>query len=129
MDPRSPVAIPPTVDPGGSDGLDGLDGTDGPTLSIDGLERSTLKVTVSGIEVCPPPSVGDETGRYWPYADLADIRIAEYGAIGVIRATLLRDGTDLPLLLLEPEQIAAARRTLEIVWNRLTVRSAGRTAA
>jgi hypothetical protein len=122
MDPRSPSATTaPTIDLGSPD--------DDPMLSIDGMEGSALRITMTGIHVCPPPSVGADAGRFWPYADLADVRIAEYGAIGVVRATLQRDRTELPLLLLEPEAIAAARRTLEIVWNRLTVRSAGRTAA
>jgi hypothetical protein len=121
MDPRSPSATTASTIELGS--------PDDPTLSIDGLEGSTLKITMTGIQVCPPPSASGDAGRFWAYDDLADVRIAEYGAIGVVRATLQRDRTELPLLLLEPDAVAAARRTLEIVWNRLTVRSAGRTAA
>jgi hypothetical protein len=120
MDPRSPAAASPTTD---------ADEPDGPTLSIDGLERSSLRVGMTGIEVCLPASLTPAMERFWPYAELADLRIADYGAIGVIRATLQRDRTDLPLLLLEQEQIPAASRTLEIVLNRLPVPPAGRTAA
>ena len=104
-------------------------GGDQPSLTIEGLEDSVLKLTLAGLIVCQPASVGSELDRFWAYADLRSLTVANYGPIGVIRATVRSSGTELPLLLLEPDQIVAARRTLEVVWSRFADRASGRTAA
>jgi hypothetical protein len=64
----------------------------------------------------------------WSYEAIRAVRIERYGPLGVIRATL-RVGSELPLLLLEPNQIGAARGVLEIVCNRLAAASQGVSAA
>jgi hypothetical protein len=101
---------------------------DQPMLTIDGLEDSVLKITLNGLIVCPPRSAGRDLDRFWAYEDLRDLTVSAYGSIGVIRATVRSTGTELPLLLLEPQQIVAARRTLEVVWNRIGRRTEGSAA-
>lgn len=120
MDPRPANASPP---------IGGPDGDDAPMLTIDGLERSVLKLMATGLQVCPSPAARGGIARFWAYDDLAEIRVTEYGGIGMIHATLRREQTDLPLLLVELEQITSARRTLEHVWSRVGVRTLGRPAA
>ncbi len=109
-------------------GVDPSD-TDQPSLTIDGIEDSMLRVTQQGLLVCPSGRTVDTGARFWAYGDLGNLRIASYGAIGVIRATVRTTGTELPLLLLEPDQIVAARRTLEVVWSRIAGNVEGRPAA
>ncbi|HET7029521.1 MAG TPA: hypothetical protein VFI34_03345 [Candidatus Limnocylindrales bacterium] len=104
-------------------------GGDQPSLTIEGLEDSALKLTLAGLVVCQPASVGSDVDRFWAYADLRDLTVANYGPIGVIRAIVRSSDTELPLLLLEPDQIVAARRTLEVVWSRFAERASGRSAA
>jgi hypothetical protein len=94
------------------------DDEDQPFLEVEGIEGSTLRATDEGLTVRHGgPWAAREGDRRWAYDQLAEIRIDAYGPIGVIRATVTSTGGVLPLLLLEPAQIAAARRTLEIIWN------------
>jgi hypothetical protein len=103
-----------------------------PFLEVAGFEGSILRATPSGLTVCPCNATGSQDSvahRHWGYDQLGDVRLDAYGNVGVIRATIRSSGTLLPLLLLEPDQIAAARRTLEIVWNLMgSTRTMGRTA-
>lgn len=98
-----------------------------PFLELAGVKGSSLRATRSGLTVCPcrdtsaPPDAGD---RHWGYEELTDLRLDAYGSVGVIRATIRSSGALLPLLLLEPDQIAAARRTLEIVLNLMRMKRA-----
>lgn len=103
---------------GSSAGDPGVQGEETqPFLELEGVEGSTLRATLSGIVIrsCPTGSAG--TDRRWSYDQLGPVRIDAYGPIGVIRATIRPTGSELPLLLLEPNQIAAARRGLEMIWN------------
>ena len=94
------------------------DDGDQPFLEVEGIEGSMLRATDEGLTVRHGgPWAAREGDRCWSYDQLAEIRIDAYGPIGVIRATVSSTGGVLPLLLLEPAQIAAARRTLEIIWN------------
>ncbi|HEX2756219.1 MAG TPA: hypothetical protein VHM48_12180 [Candidatus Limnocylindrales bacterium] len=87
-------------------------------LEVHGIEGSILRATRLGLTVYPSRSSAwaADGDRRWSYEQLREVRLDAYGPVGVIRATV-RSGGLLPLLLLEPEQIAAARRTLEIIWN------------
>ena len=103
------------------------DADEQPFLEFAGVKGSSLRATRSGLTVCPcrdlssPPEAAD---RHWGYDELTDLRLDAYGSVGVIRATIRSSGALLPLLLLEPDQIAAARRTLEIVWNLMSMKRA-----
>lgn len=116
--------------PTGPDGHQ--DDTERPFLEVAGAEGTSLRATSSGLTICPAtatrprPAVGP---RHWSYDQLGDVHLDAYGPVGVIRATIRASGTELPLLLLEPHQIPAARRTLEIVWNLMgAARLEGRPA-
>ncbi|MBA2720785.1 MAG: hypothetical protein H0U52_16325 [Chloroflexi bacterium] len=103
-----------------------------PFLELAGVKGSSLRATRTGLTVCPcrdisaPREAGD---RHWGYDELTDLRLDAYGSVGVIRATIRSSGALLPLLLLEPDQIAAARRTLEIVWNLMNMKRTQGTIA
>ena len=102
-----------------------------PFLEVAGAEGSILRATPAGLTVCPgrAPSSQDVGERQWAYDQIGDVHLDADGPIGVIRATIRASGTELPLLLLEPDQIPAARRTLEIVRNLLgAARLEGRPA-
>jgi hypothetical protein len=105
--------------------------TDQPFLEVEGIEGSTLRATHAGLTVHPATagSATGETTRRWAYDQLREVRLDAYGSVGVIRATVSTTGGALPLLLLEPEQIAAARRTLEIIWNLMASAQSGRQTA
>jgi hypothetical protein len=90
-----------------------------PFLEIAGVADSTLRATPTGLLITNNV-VRRGDGRRWPYAALSAIRIDAYGAIAVIRGTVRATGADLPLLLLEPDQVSPARRGLEIVWNLMS---------
>ncbi|HEY3163966.1 MAG TPA: hypothetical protein VGJ71_06365 [Candidatus Limnocylindrales bacterium] len=94
-----------------------------PVLELEGVEGSSLRATLSGIVIrsCPTGSAGTE--HRWSDDQLGPVRIDAYGPIGVIRATILPTGNELPMLLLEPNQIAAARRGLEMIWNLMGSRA------
>jgi hypothetical protein len=102
---------------------------DRPDLVVAGVEGSSLHATFDGLLVCPCGESSEsklQDHRQWRYDQLRNVRIDAYGPIGVIRATVRETGAELPLLLLEPEQITAARRSLEIIWNRMaSLRSQG----
>jgi hypothetical protein len=91
--------------------------TEQPYLMIEGSAGSYLRAGISGLTVGGRGGPIDIDDHVWPYERLREIRIDAYGPIGVIRATLRSSGADLPLILLEPHQIGAARRGLEVVWN------------
>jgi hypothetical protein len=100
-----------------SSGSAGDDGAQ-PFLEVEGIEGSRLRANDEGLTVRHGgPWAAREDDRRWAYDQLAEVRLDAYGPIGVIRATVSSTGGVLPLLLLEPAQIAAARRTLEIIWN------------
>jgi hypothetical protein len=108
------------------------DDTEQPSLEVAGAEGTVLRATRYGLTICPGTATGSELRvgpRHWGYDQLGDVHIDAYGPVGVIRATIRASGTELPLLLLEPDQIPAARRTLEIVWNLMgAARFQGRLA-
>ena len=88
-------------------------------LEVEGVAGSALRATRAGLTVRQGrPTLRSRVGEcHWSYEELASVRVDAYGPIGVVRATVRSTGGNLPLLLLEPEQIAAARRSLEIVRN------------
>lgn len=108
------------------------DDTARPFLEVAGAEGTILRANRTGLTICPGMATGSRTRvapRRWDYDQLGDVHIDAYGPVGVIRATIRASGTELPLLLLEPDQIPAARRTLEIVWNLMgAARLQGRPA-
>ncbi len=105
-------------------------GDDGehPFLEVEGIEGSTLRATRAGLTVYQGggPARDRDGQRRWSYEQLRDLRLDAYGSVGVIRATVTSSGGALPLLLLEPDQIAAARRSLEIIWNLMASTTEGR---
>ena len=92
-----------------------------PFLEVEGIEGSSLRATLSGLVIRPTDATSAE--RHWSYEQLGSVRLDAYGPIGVIRATILPTGSDLPMLLLEPDQITAARRGLEMIWNLMGARA------
>jgi hypothetical protein len=89
-------------------------------IQIDGTEGSVLRATMTGLVVCAcraAAPISTHGHRRWGYEDLADLRLDAYGPIGVVRARTGDGRTDLPLLLLEPAQIPAAGKGLEIICN------------
>jgi hypothetical protein len=107
------------------------DDVEQPFLEVAGIEGSSLRATPAGLTVYQGGvQARDLAGqRRWTYDQLREVRLDAYGSVGVIRATVSSTGGALPLLLLEPEQIAAARRTLEIIWNLMASNGEGlRTA-
>jgi hypothetical protein len=107
------------------------DDAEQPFLEVVGIEGSTLRATPAGLTVYQGGVLArDHAGlRRWTYDQLREVRLDAYGSVGVIRATVCSTGGALPLLLLEPEQIAAARRTLEIIWNLMASANDGTRAA
>ncbi len=117
----------------GSAGVAGTTAADSsqPYLEVAGVEGSLLQATSSGLtvfSVAPGTIAWRQQGRHWPYARLRQVRLDEYGPLCVVRATIETSGDELPLLLLEPNQIAAARRVLEMVWNLMAIASRDRLA-
>lgn len=100
-----------------------------PLLTIEGSSGSTVRVTAAGLLVSTAHTISGRDMSFWAYSDLRDVRVTTYGPIGVIRATLRRTGAELPLLLLEPDQIVSARRTLDVVRNRINRELEGWPAA
>jgi hypothetical protein len=100
-----------------------------PFLEIVGTEGSILRATRESLTVRLRGMARSGDDRRWRYDQLGDLRLDAYGPVGVIRATVTSTGGTLPLLLLEPEQIPAARRTLEIVWNLMAAARDGRLFA
>ena len=90
-----------------------------PFIDVQGIEGSTLRATDAGLIVFPRgASSADHDGdRRWRYDQLREVSLDAYGSVGVIRATVGSTGGTLPLLLLEPQQINAARRIVEIIAN------------
>jgi len=85
-----------------------------PFIEVAGIEGSCLRVTRGGLTVLPCTGTGDApaTGRFWAFPMIRDVRIDDVGALGVVRTKIRATGAELPLLLLEPDQITAARRAL-----------------
>lgn len=91
-----------------------------PFLDVLGIGGSSLRATREGLTVYPSPSTATAMGpdgRFWDYSLLRDVRLHDLGSLGVVRARIRATGNELPLLLLEKDQITAARRVLEIIWN------------
>ena len=102
-----------------------------PFIEVAGIEGSRLRVTRQGLTVLPGTgtSNGREPGRFWAFPRIRDVRIDDVGALGVVRTRIRATGAELPLLLLEPDQITAARRALEMVWNLMSADIDQRTDA
>jgi hypothetical protein len=102
-----------------------------PFLEVAGIEGTRLRVTQRGLTVLPGPGAASDRrgGRFWDYGRIRDVRIDDVGPLGVVRTRIRATGDELPLLLLEPEQITAARRALEMVWNLMGSDTDGRTDA
>jgi hypothetical protein len=102
-----------------------------PSIEVAGIEGSTLRVTRLGLTVlpCSGSSDGPAVDRFWAFPKIRDVRIDDVGALGVVRTQIRATGAELPLLLLEPEQITAARRALEMVWNLMSADIDQRTVA
>jgi hypothetical protein len=102
-----------------------------PFIEVEGIEGSSLRATRIGLTIHPggATTAAREGERRWDYDQLREVRLDAYGSVGMIRATVSSTGGALPLLLLEPDQIAAARRTLEIIWNLMASANNGRRTA
>jgi len=113
----------------GSSGIRG-DDAEQPFLNVDGIAGSSLRATPAGLAVYKGGLQRHNPGgpRRWTYDQLRELRLDAYGSVGVIRATVATTGGALPLLLLEPHQIAAARRTLEVIWNLMAPADGVKTA-
>ena len=111
---------------------DGPDDDGVPFLEVAGVEGSRLRVTRHGLTVLPCPDAMSDVspeGRFWAYNLIRNVRLEEYGPLGVVRTEVRSTGGDVPLLLLEPDQVTAARRALEMVWNLMSADNEGRTYA
>jgi hypothetical protein len=94
-----------------------------PFLEVAGVEGSTLRVSRHGLTVLRCPDAMSDIsrdGRFWAYGLIRDVRLDDYGPLGVVRTKVRSTGGDVPLLLLEPHQVSAARRALEMVWNLMS---------
>jgi hypothetical protein len=101
-----------------------------PFLEVEGIEGSTLRATLSGLVVCTSRSSSPTHGdRSWAYEQLGALRLDAHDSMAVIRATIRTTGRELPLLLLEPTQVTAARRSLEVIWNLMGSLSESRLTA
>jgi hypothetical protein len=116
----------PTIDAEGHD-------DDGPSfLEIVGVGGSRLRATLQGLMVLSDAGDADgasPTARFWEYGRIRDVRLQDDGALGAVRAQIRTTGHELPLLLLKPDQMPAARRVLEIVWNLMSDDTERRTDA
>jgi hypothetical protein len=106
---------------------------DGPSfLEIVGVEGSRLRATQHGLIVLSDagdPDGADPTARFWAYGRIRDVRLQDDGGLGAVRAQIRTTGRELPLLLLERDQMSAARRVLEIVGNLMSDDTDRRTDA
>lgn len=103
-----------------------------PFVEIRGVRGTVLRAAQGAIVVCRcDGGPGDARGscHMWPYEALSGMRLDAYGPLGVVRATLLATGVELPLLLLHPDQVASARRALELVVNLMAVHQEARHSA
>jgi hypothetical protein len=111
---------------------DGRD-DDGPSfLEIVGVKGSRLRASRLGLTVLSDLGEADAPGpdsRFWEYGLIRDVRLQEHGSLAAVRAQIRTTGNELPLLLLEPDQITAARRVLEIVSKLMGDHSKRRTNA
>jgi hypothetical protein len=101
-----------------------------PFLEVAGIEGSSLRATAAELIIYQGGLLArDQAGpRRWTYDQLRELRLDAYGSVGVIRATIWSTGGTLPLLLLEPDQVAAARRTLEVIWNLMALDDGAKSA-
>ena len=102
-----------------------------PTVRLGGALGSVLRVDPAGLTVCHCADAvvdGAATCRTWPFRDLLAVRLARYGPLGVVEATLRATGTDLPLLILTPTQILPARRALPLIVDLLSHHEPRKTA-
>jgi hypothetical protein len=100
--------------------VDALEEDRQPFLDVVGIGGSSLRATYGGLTVYPSPRAASATGpdgRFWEYGLIQDVRLDDLGSLGVVRARIRSTGHELPLLLLESDQITSARRVLELVWN------------
>lgn len=96
------------------------DGGASMSLVIRGIAGSLLRATDTTLVVCPARIGPDRAGspaRTWPYRHLSGLRLDEHPPLSTIRGTVRATGAELPLLLVEPDEVAAARRVLEVVGN------------
>lgn len=103
-----------------------------PFVQIGGSRGTVIRAARGTLVVCRCNDRLADAGsscRAWPYEALSRIRLDAYGPLGVIRATLHSTGVDLPLLLLDPDQVASARRALELVENLMAVHQEARHSA
>ena len=84
------------------------------------MAGSCLRATPAGLTVVPcaggRPNL-DLDERLWKYDQLGAVRLDDDGSLGVVRARIRATGFELPLLLLDRDQITGARRVLEMVRN------------
>lgn len=85
-------------------------------VRIAGARGSRLVVTLRGLTVCHCATVHltHVPCRTWDLQAVATLGVRDYGRLGAVVATL-ESGTALPLLLLDPEQVPAARRAVDLV--------------
>ena len=91
-----------------------------PCLVVHGAEGSSLRATPTALVVCPSTIAAGpdpKPERIWPYDQLRAVRLDERGPLAVIRGTIRATGAELPLLLVEGSQLAAARHALAVLAN------------
>lgn len=102
-----------------------------PTARIAGALGSVLRAGDDELTVCHCAGAvvdGAATCRTWTFDDLAAVRLARYGPLGVVEATIRATGANLPLLLLTPTQILPARRALPLIAELLGQHQPRKTA-
>lgn len=103
-----------------------------PFVEIRGARGTLLRASRGVIVVCrwaSGPGDARSSCHTWPYEALSGMRLDAYGPLGVVRATLPATGVDLQLLLLHPDQVASARRALELVANLMAIHQEARHSA
>lgn len=96
------------------------DGGASTSLVIAGTAGSSLRATATALIVCPArlaPGREVSPARTWSYRRLSRVRLDEGAPLSMIRGTVRATGAELPLLLVERDEVAAARRVLEVVGN------------
>jgi hypothetical protein len=106
------------------------DALDEPSMRLAGARGSVLLVTHRRLTVCHCDTVrvAPVPCRTWDLGSIATVELRYYGPLGALVATLT-SGTALPLLLLDTEQLAPARRVVDLLANSLARASIMRRTA
>lgn len=98
---------------------------------IEGAGGSAVIVGLDRLNVCRcgSPSLGRRVAREpWPYEDLRDVEIGQYGPLPVVLLQLTHRADRLPILILERGQVAAALDGLVTLRRLIAAAATGSNA-